>query len=155
MFRITILAVGKIKEKYWSDAISEYLKRLKPYAKINVCELKSEPFKRDSDKEKSKKVEAERIMDFLEKFPAEEVIILDERGKEFSSVEFAGYLENKNRHFIFVIGGALGFDSAVLTRVGQKMSLSKMTLPHELARVVLLEQLYRAVMISTGRSYHY
>lgn len=155
MFNITIAAIGKIKEKYFAQAATEYLKRLKPYIKIDVRELKPEPFKRESDKERAKKLEAERILKFLEKHPSSRVIVLDERGQGFNSLELAEFLKKQGGHLIFVIGGALGLDKQILKRGSATLSLSPLTLPHELARVVLLEQIYRAVTILKNKSYHY
>lgn len=153
MFNITILAVGKIKEKYFQEAIGEYLKRLKPYAKITIEELKAEPFKNENEKIKSKKIEGERILNFLEKHSDSEVFILDERGKKFSSMEFANHL--LSQPIIFVIGGALGIDEGVIKKCKNKISLSNMTFPHEMARLFLIEQLYRAITIVKGKEYHY
>lgn len=155
MFNITILVVGKIKEKYFQEAIGEYLKRLKPYAKITIEELKAEPFKNKSEKIKSKKIEGGRILNFLEKHSDSEVVILDEHGKKFSSVEFANNLSKINRQIVFVIGGALGIDEKVSDKYKNKMALSNMTFPHEMARLFLLEQIYRATTIVKGKDYHY
>jgi len=154
MMRITILAVGKIKKDYFREAIGEYLKRLSPYAKIDVEEIEAEPFKRESDKDKAKKIEGEKILKFLEKNEGN-IIILDEKGKNFSSHEFAEFLEDKNERIIFVIGGALGFHENILENPYRKLSLSKMTFPHEMARMILLEQIYRASAIMSGKEYHY
>lgn len=155
MLNIIILSIGKIKEKYFQEAFDEYLKRLKPYAKIEIQELKSEPFRGDSDKEKSKKIEGERILNFLDKRADSEVIILDERGKKFSSVKFSGYLFGFNRQIIFVVGGTLGFSDDVSRKYKNKVSLSDMTFPHEMAKVMLIEQIYRASAIAKGKNYHY
>lgn len=155
MFNITILAVGKIKEKYFQEAIGEYLKRLKPYAKITIEELKAEPFKNESEKIKSKKIEGGRIINFLEKHSDSEVVILDECGKKYSSMEFAGHLSKINIPIIFVIGGALGIDEKVSDKYKNQMALSDMTFPHEMARLFLLEQIYRATTIVKGKDYHY
>ncbi len=155
MFNVVILAVGKIKEKHWRAAALEYLARLKPYAKVVVEEVIAEPFRRESDKEKAKQKEGERLLAALAKYSDSEIIILDERGKEFTSVEFADFFSREARRVVFVIGGALGFDENFAKRSFTKISFSKMTLPHELARVVLLEQIYRAAAIAQGKSYHY
>lgn len=154
MFNITILAIGKIKEKHYQAAFEEYLKRLKPYAKIIVQELKVESFN-EGNKNKAKDYEAQRILAYLKKYPESQVFILDEHGPEYTSLEFTKILEKTNSHFIFVIGGSLGYVPEVLKRYEQHLSLSKMTMPHELARVVLIEQLYRAVTIVNKKEYHY
>lgn len=155
MFNVVILAVGKIKAKHWQTAVREYLARLKPYAKIVIEEVSSEPFKRESDKEKAKQNEGEKLLKALAKYSDSEIIFLDERGRELSSSEFSDFFSREARRVVFVIGGALGFDENLAKRSFTKISFSKMTLPHELARVVLLEQIYRAATIAAGKSYHY
>lgn len=155
MFHVTLLVVGKIKEDYFAEAINEYLKRLKPYAKLDVVELKAESFS-ESTKEKAKKTEAERISSFLDKKPDAQVFILDENGKNPTSREFAQMMEkSESGHFIFVIGGSLGFAPELAEKPYLKLSLSHMTFPHEVARVVLFEQIYRAMTIIKGKEYHY
>src|SRR3989344_3255457 len=138
MLNIIILSVGKIKEKYFQEAFDEYSKRLKPYAKIEVQELKPEPFMGDSDKDKSKKIEGERILKFLDNHKDREVIILDENGRNISSVKFSEYLFGINRQIVFVVGGTLGFSDDVLKKYKNKVSLSDMTFPHEMAKVILI-----------------
>ena len=155
MLNVVILAVGKIKEKHWQAAVLEYVARLKPFAKVVIEEVTAEPFRRESDKEKTKQKEGERFLGALAKYSDSEIIILDERGKEFTSVEFTDFFSREARRIVFVIGGALGFGENFAKRSFTKISLSKMTLPHELARVVLLEQIYRAATIAQGKSYHY
>lgn len=155
MFNIIVLAVGKIKEKYFQEAIGEYLKRLRPYAKITIEELRAEPFKNESEKIKSKKIEGERILNFLEKHSDSEVIILDEHGKKYSSPEFANYFSKINRSVVFVVGGALGIDENVIKKYSNKITLSDMTFPHEMARLFLVEQIYRAMTIIKNKEYHY
>ena len=155
MFNIVILAVGKIKEKYFEEAAGEYQKRLRPYAKIVIEEVLPEPFGRESERKAAKSKEGERLLGALAKYSNDEVIILDERGKEFASAAFADFLDKEKRRVIFVVGGALGFSEEFLAKPFHKVSLSKMTLPHELARVVLFEQIYRAAAIVAGKTYHY
>lgn len=155
MFSITILAIGKIKERYFAEAIEEYKKRLKPYAKIDIVELKVEPFS-ENTKDKAKNIEAKRILSFLEKHSDGQIFILDENGKNPASREFAQMIEkSENNHFIFVIGGSLGFAKEILEKPWPKISLSAMTFPHEMARVILIEQIYRAVTIIKNKDYHY
>jgi 23S rRNA (pseudouridine1915-N3)-methyltransferase len=157
MFKITIVSLGQTKEKYFVAAIDEYLKRLRPYAKIEIVELKAEPFGA-SNKAAAQKIEGEKVQNYLEKYlsahPSVQVFLLDERGEELTSVEFAQKLDKINSEIIFVIGGALGFAPDLLQHY-QKFSLSKMTYLHEMAKVVLLEQIYRAVTIIKGKNYHY
>lgn len=154
MFNIIILVIGKIKESYYLEAIQEYQKRLKPYAKIEIVELKPEPFGA-SNKEKSKKAEGERIINFLNKNRDSEIFLLDERGENMPSENFAGIINKINGRIIFVIGGALGFDKNIFSKYRNRISLSRMTFPHEMARVILLEQIYRAITIIKNKQYHY
>ncbi len=153
MLNITILAVGKIKEKFWREAGDEYIKRLRPYAKLEIKELKPEPFS-SSTKEKSKEKEGERILEFLDKQKEAMIFLLDETGEENDSFSFARKLDQQQGKIIFVIGGALGLTSEIKKRY-KKISLSQMTFPHEMARVILLEQLYRASTILNNKDYHY
>jgi len=147
------LAIGKVKEKHYQQAVNEYLKRLSPYAKINVQELKAESFN-ESNKLRAKEIEAERILSYIKKFEESCIIVLDENGEQLSSKDFAKKLEKINKQVIFIIGGSLGLSNKILEN-RNKIALSKMTLPHELARVVLVEQLYRAVTIVKNKEYHY
>lgn len=155
MWNITIVAMGKIKETYFRDAIDEYAKRLGPYVKLSFQELKPEPFYGASDKMKAKKIEGERLRAFLEKRPESYVIILDERGKKYSSTTFASYLAKISQPIIFVIGGSLGIDESVVNQYKNIISLSDMTFPHEMARMILVEQIYRAVTILKEKEYHH
>lgn len=155
MWNITIVAIGKVKESYFRDAIEEYAKRLGPYVKLSFQELKPEPFHGEGDKLKAKKAEGERLSAFLEKRPESYVVILDERGKKYSSPAFAHHLEKISQPIIFVIGGSLGIDERVVEEYKNSISLSEMTFPHEMARVVLVEQIYRAVTILKEKEYHH
>ena len=94
-------------------------------------------------------------MKFLKKHSNAEIIILDEKGKEFSSEKFAKFLDSIDRHIIFIVGGALGFDDEIKKQPFLRLSLSQMTYPHELARVILTEQIFRAIAILKNKDYHY
>lgn len=153
MLDITILAIGKIKESYWREASDEYLKRLKPYAKIKVEELKSESFTK-WDSELAKIEESNRLENYLNRRPEATVFLLAEKGEELDSIAFAKKLEKLNCPIILVVGGSLGFNSVFFAK-HKKLSLSKLTFPHELARVVLLEQLFRTITIINKKDYHY
>jgi len=154
MNNITILAIGKLKEQIYRDGVTEYLKRLRPYAKIKVVELAPESFG-ESNREQAKEKENQKILDYLEKNKDKKVVCLTEGGREYSSVEFSQFLNKTNQEIIFIIGGALGFSEKTLSKMDGKLSLSKMTFLHEMARLVLVEQLYRVQMINKGKSYHY
>jgi len=156
MFHITILAIGKLKAKYFQAAAEEYAKRLKPYVKLEIAELEAESFTEDEgSRTKAKKKEWERILKFLKKHSNAEIIILEEKGKEFSSEKFAKFLDGLDRHIVFIIGGSLGWDEEIKKQPFTRLSLSQMTYPHELARVALLEQIFRAIAILKDKEYHY
>jgi 23S rRNA (pseudouridine1915-N3)-methyltransferase len=151
---VTIVAFGKVKEGHYAAAVDEYLKRLKPYAKVEVVELKAESFA-DDNHNKVKRIEAERLREFLSGRKQAEVMLLDERGKEYTSPELSDFWQKADRETIMVIGGSLGFASDFLGEYKHHLALSRLTLPHELVRVVLAEQLYRAATIAIGKTYHY
>jgi len=154
--KINILVVGKFKETYWAQAESEYLKRLSAWFKVNIIELKEESFTEKDDREKIKAKEADKI---LAKIPTGSfVIALDENGTEFESEKFADKLQSwlmLGDELTFILGGPLGLHETVLQKAKFKLALSQMTFPHQMARVFLLEQLYRAQMINKNRKYHY
>ncbi len=146
MLKITIFAVGKLKEAFWKDAASEYLKRLTGYASVTIREIP------DSNATK----EAAALLAALpEKVP---VLLLDIKGKETSSEALAhkldAYALQGASHLAFVIGGSDGVTQEVRSRATERISFGPITLPHNLARIVLLEQIYRAFKISRGEPYH-
>ncbi len=153
MYKITIVAVGKIKEKFWQMAIDEYSKRLKPYVFLNFVEIKAESFS-NQNKKLAQITENQRLIKALEKYNQPNIYLLAEYGQEFNSLKFAKFLENKSE-LVLVIGGALGWAEEIKQKYPQSISLSQLTMPHEMAKVVLLEQIYRAVSISKGKEYHY
>ncbi|MDD2215714.1 MAG: 23S rRNA (pseudouridine(1915)-N(3))-methyltransferase RlmH [Eubacteriales bacterium] len=144
---IQIVCVGKLKEVYWTKAIAEYSKRLSKYCNLSIDEVKEEREKEAEGKHILRKLKAGVI-----------VIALDIRGKDFSSEELAEEieqfgLEGKNE-VIFIIGGSLGLSQEVLDRSDMRLSFSKMTFPHQMMRVILLEQIYRSFKIIKGEPYH-
>jgi len=156
---IRILTVGKIKEKYLNDGIAEYAKRLGRYCKLTFCQVPDEktPDKAsDALNEQIKATEAERLMKHIR--DQDYVIALAIDGKMLDSVQLSqkiGQLGVEGKSSIaFVIGGSLGLGDQVLRRADFKLSFSKMTFPHQLARVMLLEQIYRAYSIIAGKRYH-
>ena len=156
MFHITILAIGKLKAKYFQAAAEEYAKRSMSYVKLEIAELEVESFTEDEgSRTKAKKKEWERILKFLKKHSNAEIIILEEKGKEFSSEKFAKFLDGLDRHIVFIISGSLGWDEEIKKQPFTRLSLSQMTYPHELARVALLEQIFRAIAILKDKEYHY
>lgn len=154
MLDITIIAIGKIKEKSIASASAEYVKRLAPYAKLNLVELKPEPFN-ESTRTKAKTEESRRIIECLSKYKNSAIWLLTEKGKEFDSFGFAEFLQKETRPIVFVVAGSLGWSDSILKNHKNHLSLSKLTMPHELARLVFFEQLYRAVTINLGKTYHY
>lgn len=155
MTRLNLVCLGKLKESYWREAEAEYLKRLQPWAKIEIKELKEESFNEKDRPETVKKKEAEKILAALPKGGA--IVALDESGKKMDSVSLAKTIEQYNNqgHINIIIGGPLGLDESILARADLVLSLSPLTFTHQLARVVLWEQIYRALMISKGKKYHY
>ncbi|HBU07297.1 MAG TPA: 23S rRNA (pseudouridine(1915)-N(3))-methyltransferase RlmH [Candidatus Magasanikbacteria bacterium] len=155
---ITILTLGSLKEKYWQEAEAEYIKRLSPYAKIEIRELKEESFAEKTNPEIIKKKEAEKLIKILEKKEGY-VIALDSTGKQFTSLQLASHFDNVTmkqfNNLIFVIGGPLGLDDSILELADFKLSLSNLTFTHQMVRTILLEQIYRSMMILNNRSYHY
>ena len=153
-----IVCVGRLREKYWADAAAEYLKRLSRFGKIEIVELPDLPEPAgasDADRQRIIAKEGEAILSRLK--PGDHVIALCVDGPQYESERFAARLAQcglTGQRTAFVIGGSLGLSPTVLQRADEKMSLSKMTFPHQLARVLLLEQIYRACKISAGEKYH-
>ncbi|MBP3802205.1 MAG: 23S rRNA (pseudouridine(1915)-N(3))-methyltransferase RlmH [Clostridia bacterium] len=158
MLSINIVCVGKIKEKFFKDAIDEYSKRLSKYCKLDILELPDEkiPDKpNDSIINDVKSKECDNIINHLKKDSY--IIALDLKGKEFSSEDFSKKIENismQNSKITFIIGGSLGLTDKLLNLADEKICFSKMTFPHQLIRIFLIEQIYRAFKISNGESYH-
>ncbi|MBI2147965.1 23S rRNA (pseudouridine(1915)-N(3))-methyltransferase RlmH [Candidatus Woesearchaeota archaeon] len=152
MAAIRIICVGKLTEKYFQPAIEEYSLRLSRFAKVELVEVKEE--KVGNDHQRVLDAEAERIMKQLH--TSDTVISLCVDGESLHSVEFARFLQAKmlNGDVVFVIGGPLGIGEAVLKRCNLKLSFSSFTFPHQMLRVLLLEQLYRAMTILKGVGYH-
>jgi len=155
MYKLTILAVGKLKEPFWREARDEFAKRLGPYAKLDIAEVEAERLDGSVSDEEAMRREGERLLARIPDGAA--VIVLDRGGKQMTSEIFAESVESVGADgtpIVFIIGGAAGLHADVLVRADRKLSLSEMTLPHELARVFLLEQIYRATQIIKGGRYH-
>lgn len=160
MLSINIICVGKIKEDYLKDAIGEYSKRLSKYCNLTFTELPDEKLPNklnDSIISDIKQKECNKIIEHIKKDSY--VICLDLKGKELSSEDFSKKIDdialNFNSTITFIIGGTLGLTNEVLTLSNEKLCFSKMTFPHQLIRVFLLEQLFRAFKISKGETYHW
>ncbi len=157
MIHINLVCIGKIKEDYLKNAITEYSKRLSKYCKLNIIELNDEAIPDNlSDKmtENIKNLEGSRILSNIKN---SYIISLDLRGKQYSSEEFSNKLENisiSNSSITFIIGGSLGLSKNVIESSNELISFSKMTFPHQLIRVFLLEQLFRAFKIQNNEKYH-
>jgi 23S rRNA (pseudouridine1915-N3)-methyltransferase len=153
MLDIILIAIGKIKDKRLADLANDYAKRLKPYARLKVVELEAVSFS-ENNKEAARKFEGEKIENFLNKQADNRLIyLLAERGERFDSPKLALWLNNKNP-LILVLGGSLGFSDELYEKY-PSLSLSALTFPHEMARVILLEQIYRATTILKNKNYHY
>ena len=156
---ITIIAIGKLKEKYWQDAVKEYSKRLGAYCKLNIVELKESPLPANpskADEDAVKMAEGEEILGRINK--SDYVITLEIKGKALDSLQLASKIEQLGiegkSSIVFVIGGSLGLDKAVSDRADFKLSFSAMTFPHQMMRVILLEQVYRSFKIIRKETYH-
>ena len=162
--KITLAVVGKIKEKYWNMAIEEYTKRLSRYASVSICQTADEPTPDHASPAQElqiKEKEGERLLREIGKYDRSAdtyVIALAIDGRSYASVGFSKHLESLQvkgySHILFVIGGSLGLSDAVLRRADEKLSFSAMTFPHQMMRVILLEQIYRAQRIARGEPYH-
>jgi len=156
---ITILCVGKIKEEFFRGGIDEYSKRLSRYVKLSIVEVPDEKTPdnaSEAENQKIKDTEGEKLLSRIK--PTDYVCALAIDGKMYSSEEFSDYLAQtqitSKGNLIFVIGGSLGLSEAVLRRSNAKISFSKMTFPHQLMRVILLEQIYRGYRIMNKEPYH-
>ena len=159
MLRTDILCVGKIKEESVRAMIAEYAKRLGAYTTLRIIEVKDEKTPEncsDAEKEKILKTEGDRLAEYLEERSCK--IVLAVEGKQLSSEAFADHIQEQQNmsvsHIQFLIGGSLGLDERLKSQADLKLSFSKMTFPHQLMRVILLEQIYRAHKILRREPYH-
>lgn len=149
---IRIICVGKIKEKYLVDAIGEYSKRISKYSKLEIVELQDES---QGETSKILKLEGEKIDKYLS--PKDFVISLEIDGKQLESEELASLIDQKlieYSNITFIIGGSYGIDESIKEKANYHLSFSKMTFPHQLFRLLLLEQIYRSFKINNNESYH-
>lgn len=156
---VTVVCVGKLRERFFADAAAEYLKRLRRLMPVTVIEVPDEPEPAqpgDAQNEMTLRREGERILARLS--DRDHVIALCVDARQYESPELAARLDSLftqgKSHIAFVIGGSLGLHPSVLARADERMSMSRMTFPHQLARVMLLEQLFRAAKINAGERYH-
>lgn len=155
--KITLLTVGKTDKDWVRQGMDIYMSRLKHYIPFNIVEIPELKNVSALTKDQIKTREGELILKSLR--PTDDVILMDERGKQYSSVEFAKILQDKisyiGKDIVFVIGGAYGFSQAVYERADSKISLSRMTFSHQMVRAIFVEQIYRAFTIMRGEPYHH
>lgn len=154
---IELLAIGKTKTKYISDGTEEYLKRLRRYVPYGITELPDVKNAGRISKEEQKTAEGRQILASVS--PSDYVVLLDERGRQYTSMEFAGKLEallaSGRKRLVMIIGGPYGFSKEVYDRADELLSLSKMTFSHEMIRLFITEQVYRAMTILRNEPYHH
>lgn len=155
--KINLIAVGKIKEKYLKDAIDEYAKRLSKFCSLNIIEVNESVAKVENESNKKKSLEDE-AQSIISKLKNEYVIALDIDGKEYSTIEISKKIKEITLKGIseisFIIGGSYGLDDSVKKRADLRFSFSRLTFPHQLFRVILLEQIYRVFKIINNEPYH-
>ena len=156
---VSIVCVGKLRERFFADAAEEYLKRLKRIMPVSVIELPDEPEPAQPSEKLNEAVMKREGEKMLSRIGAQDhVIAMCIDGRQYESTELAGKIQNLftqgKSNITFLIGGSLGIHPDVLKRANERMSMSKMTFPHQLARVMLLEQLFRAAKINAGERYH-
>lgn len=157
--KITVLCVGKIKEKYFSLGIMEYTKRLSRYCKLEIIEVADEMTPDNASEAEERQIkqrEGERLKKYIH--PGAYVIALAIGGEQLDSLQLAKKIDKLGvdgiSHVVFIIGGSLGLDLELLNKVDYQLSFSKMTFPHQMMRMILLEQIYRAYRINYNQPYH-
>lgn len=155
--KISLVVIGKTNGKFLIDGINEYTKRLSFYIPFNIVYLPDIKNNKKLSFEQQKTQEGAILLGEIEK--SDYVVLLDEHGKEFTSIEFSRYIEKKmttvSKRLVFVVGGPYGFSNEVKERANEKISLSKMTFSHEMIRLIFTEQLYRAMTIINNEPYHH
>lgn len=155
--KISLLVVGKTVHSYLNQGIDEYTKRISRYCPFSIQYIADAKTTKSLSQEQQKQLEGDNIAAALDK--SDYVVLLDEHGKEFTSVDFSAYIERKMqsvpKRLVFIIGGPYGFSKEIYGRANEKISLSKMTFPHDLIRLVFTEQLYRAFSIIHHEPYHH
>ena len=155
--KITLLTIGKTEDKYLSEGIDIYLKRLKHYINFKISEIPELKGTKNLSREQQKSKEAELIFKIIQS--TDHVILLDENGPQLSSKQFSTFLNKKMvgglQHLVFIVGGPFGFSEEIYARSNEKISLSRMTFSHQMIRLFFTEQLYRAFTILKGEPYHH
>lgn len=157
--KVSVICVGKLKERYWTDAVAEYCKRLKRFSQIEVIEVAEEGTcedPSDAQIEKCKEKEGQRLLQKVE--PGAYCIVMDLKGKKLTSPQLADKLKDiplqGKSHIAFLIGGSFGLSPDCIKRADFLFSMSDLTFPHQMARVILLEQIYRGMKINANEKYH-
>ncbi len=155
--KIILFVVGKTNKQYLIEEISDYQKRLKHYMSLEIVEIPNIKNKKNLSREEITKKEGNMILTQIKS--SDYLVLLDDKGKQFTSVEFSNKLRqwmlNRTKRLIFVIGGAYGFSKEIYNRGNEKLSLSKMTFSHQMVRLFFLEQLYRGYTILNNQPYHH
>lgn len=155
--KIALIVIGKTDAGYFVDALNEYTNRLVHYIPFEMTVIPDIKNTKSMSEAQQKDKEGELILKALQ--PGDFVVLLDEKGKEYSSMEFANYLEKKMhtvpKRLVFVVGGPYGFSSSVYEAASQKISLSRMTFSHQMIRLIFVEQIYRAMTILNNEPYHH
>ncbi len=157
--KITIISVGKLKEKYLLDGISEYIKRISKYSSVEEKVLKDEPIPQNASLAIENEIKIKEGKKILESIPQNSFkIVLDLKGEMLKSEELAMKIKNiqtyNSSHIVFIIGGSLGLSKEVIDSADYSLCFSKMTFPHQLMKLILLEQVYRAFKINNNETYH-
>lgn len=151
-----LLLIGKTQNKHFVAGINDYAERISHYMPFSITTIPELKNTKNLSEQQQKEQEGELIMKQLQ--PSDTVVLLDEHGKEYRSIEFASWLEKKQlnaRRLVFIIGGPYGFSQDVYTRANEMVSLSQMTFSHQMVRLVFTEQIYRACTILKGEPYHH
>lgn len=157
LMKIELLVIGKTSSKYMQEGIDLYCKRLRHYVPFEIRYLPDIKATKALTQERQKELEGDLFLSMMQ--PGDYLVLLDERGKEFTSREYASYIDKKmstvSKRMLFLIGGPYGFSDKVYARADDKLSFSKMTFSHEMIRLFFAEQLYRAMTILKGEPYHH
>lgn len=155
--KIVLLAIGKTDARYFIEAINEYQKRLEHYIPFEMLTIPDIKNVKNLSVEQQKEKEGELIIKNVQ--AGDHLVLLDDKGKEYTSMQFASYIEKKthtvNKRLIFAIGGPYGFSQAVYDKASEKLTLSRMTFSHQMVRLIFVEQLYRAMTILNNEPYHH
>ncbi|MBC7915881.1 MAG: 23S rRNA (pseudouridine(1915)-N(3))-methyltransferase RlmH [Pyrinomonadaceae bacterium] len=155
--KITFLVIGKTEDKYLREGIEKYQKRLKHYVKFDIIEIAELKNTKNLSEDQQKAKEAELIVKAIS--TTDTIVLLDDKGQEYTSVQFSGFISKKMlsgiHNLVFIVGGPYGFDNSLYTLAKEKLSLSKMTFSHQMIRLLFVEQVYRAFSILKGEPYHH